>query len=248
MMNPICFTNFMTLALFFFCTISQAALTPDRTRIIFNGDQNSVSLNVNNANKTLPFLAQAWLEDINHKKVTSPLIVIPPIQRINGGERSLVRITRSQLAAQLPQDRESLFYFNLREIPPRSDKANVLQIALQSQMKLFYRPVSIIAEKNAVWQERLIINKTETGIIIKNPTPYHITLSSLKLRSQKLGGGHIRGFESVMIAPQSQLSVTLSDRLPNRFVMTYINDYGGQPELMFSCAKDNVCLPDTLKK
>ncbi|MEX6226452.1 fimbria/pilus periplasmic chaperone [Providencia hangzhouensis] len=34
---------------------------------------------------------------------------------------------------ELPQDRESLFYFNLREVPPKSDKDNVLQIALQTQ-------------------------------------------------------------------------------------------------------------------
>ncbi len=247
-MNPIYFTRSLVLALFFCCTTLQAALTPDRTRIIFNGDQNSVSLNVNNGNKSLPFLAQAWLEDSNHKKVTSPLMVIPPIQRINGGERSLVRITRSQLTMQLPQDRESLFYFNLREIPPRSDKENVLQIALQSQMKLFYRPISIIAEKDAIWQEELIVKKTATGITIENPTPYHITLSSLKLDGQKQGGGDIRGFESIMIAPKSQQSVTLSDRIPNRFVMTYINDYGGQPEMTFSCSANNVCLPDVLKK
>ncbi len=31
----------------------------------------------------------------------------------------------------LPQDRETVYYFNLREIPPKSNKPNTLQIALQ---------------------------------------------------------------------------------------------------------------------
>ncbi|WP_227550703.1 fimbria/pilus periplasmic chaperone, partial [Klebsiella quasipneumoniae] len=35
---------------------------------------------------------------------------------------------------KLPADRESLFYFNVREIPPKSNKANTLQIALQTRI------------------------------------------------------------------------------------------------------------------
>jgi len=49
----------------------------------------------------------------------------------------MVRLSTTPDISKLPQDRESLFYFNLREIPPRSEKANVLQIALQTKIKLF---------------------------------------------------------------------------------------------------------------
>lgn len=36
-----------------------------------------------------------------------------------------------------------MFWFNLREIPPRNDKPNVLTLALQTRLKIFWRPASI---------------------------------------------------------------------------------------------------------
>jgi P pilus assembly chaperone PapD len=48
-----------------------------------------------------------------------------------------VKVQALPAAKSLPQDRETVYYFNLREIPPRSDKANTLQIALQTRIKLF---------------------------------------------------------------------------------------------------------------
>lgn len=87
--------------------------------------------------------AQAWIENELAEKITSPMVVVPPIQRTEAGANSQVKIQGLPELAQLPQDRESLFYFNLREIPPRSDKPNTLQIALQTRVKLFYRPAAI---------------------------------------------------------------------------------------------------------
>ncbi|HHB1427576.1 TPA: molecular chaperone [Serratia odorifera] len=220
---------------------AQAALTLDRTRVIYNADAKSISLNINNDNKKLPFLAQAWIEDSEHRKVTAPLVVMPPLQRINAGERSLVRIAKSQAAAALPGDRETLFYFNLREIPPRPEKSNVMQIALQSQIKLFYRPAALTPEKNAVWQDKLVFNKQAGKVRIDNPTPYYVTLSGIKRKTHQEGGGEVQGFKPTMVAPKSSASVTLPGQLPDSFVVTYINDYGGQPELKFSCRGGVVC-------
>ncbi len=42
---------------------TQAAIALDRTRVIFDGSQKSVSLNISNQNKQLPYLAQGWIED-----------------------------------------------------------------------------------------------------------------------------------------------------------------------------------------
>lgn len=83
----------------------------------------------------------------------------------------MVRLSTTPDISKLPQDRESLFYFNLREIPPRSEKANVLQIALQTKIKLFYRPAAIKTRPNEVWQDQLILNKVSGGYRIENPTP-----------------------------------------------------------------------------
>ncbi|HBI10841.1 MAG TPA: molecular chaperone, partial [Franconibacter pulveris] len=45
-----------------------AAIALDRTRVVYNGGEKSVSLNISNENKKLPYLAQAWIEDAQGNK------------------------------------------------------------------------------------------------------------------------------------------------------------------------------------
>jgi len=107
---------------------AMAAIALDRTRVIVNGSEKSVSLNITNENKNLPYLAQAWIEDAKGNKITSPLTALPPVQRVEPGAKSQVKVQLATSTSALPQDRESLFYFNLREIPPRP--ANAREIVL----------------------------------------------------------------------------------------------------------------------
>lgn len=87
---------------------ASAAIALDRTRVIFDGGQSSVSLNLSNQNKQLPYLAQGWLEDEQGNKIQSPLVVLPPVQRIEPGKPSQIKIQALPAAKQLPQDRESV--------------------------------------------------------------------------------------------------------------------------------------------
>ncbi|MCP6536332.1 fimbria/pilus periplasmic chaperone, partial [Klebsiella pneumoniae] len=85
------------------------------------------------------YLAQGWMEDGNEKKLTGLLMVLPPVQRVEAGGKTMIRIQALPDVSALPKDRESVFYFNLREIPPKSNKKNVLTLAMQSRLKVFYR-------------------------------------------------------------------------------------------------------------
>ncbi|SFO09708.1 fimbrial biogenesis chaperone [Xenorhabdus japonica] len=209
----------------------QAAISLDRTRAIFDGGHKSIALNISNENKQLPYLAQAWLEDANQQKITTgPLVVTPPVQRLEPGKRSLVRVEATPAISLLAQDRESLFYFNLREIPPKSDKPNVLQIALQSKIKLFYRPAAIKTKPNSVWQDQLVLHKVNGGYRIKNPTPYYITIIGMGNTVSQSESGK---FETVMIAPFGNKTVKRGQYATP--YLTYINDYGGRPTLPFHC-------------
>ncbi|MGX1960594.1 fimbria/pilus periplasmic chaperone [Serratia proteamaculans] len=214
---------------------AQAAIALDRTRVIFDGSQNSVSLNISNQNKQLPYLAQAWLEDPQGNKVQSPLVVLPPVQRVEPGKPSQVKIQALPAAKQLPQDRETLYYFNLREIPPKSDKPNTLQIALQTRIKLFYRPAAIAPQQNAApWQEQLTLTRQGDKYQVNNPTPYYITLIDA---GSKKGAEGAKGFEPLMVPPLGNVSLGVSAAaLGSRPVLTYINDYGGRPQLTFNCS------------
>ncbi|WP_340621625.1 fimbria/pilus periplasmic chaperone [Xenorhabdus siamensis] len=221
---------------------TMAAIALDRTRIIFNGNEKSVSLNIENQHLDLPHLAQAWLEDDKGNKINSPLVVIPPVQRVEAGAKSQIKIQTLPAVTQLPQDRESVFYFNVREIPPRSEKPNVLQIALQTKIKLFYRPEAIIARRidhDNPWQEKLTLSRQGNQYVVNNPTPYYITISEA---SNKVNGKSVDGFKPLMLAPKSsdKLGGTVSS-FGNQPVLTYVNDYGGRPQLTFKCS-DNTCV------
>lgn len=213
-----------------------AAIALDRTRVIFNGGDQSLSLSISNENKQLPYLAQGWVEDANGKKITSPLTVLPPVQRLEPGAKSQVKVQGLPAANLLSQDRETLFYFNLREIPPKSDKPNTLQLALQTRVKLFYRPQAIAIanpESAAPWQEKLTLTKQGDRYQVNNPTPYYVTLVNA---SNKKGGASAPGFEPLMVGPKSSAPLKVSaSALGNAPVLTYVNDYGGRPQLSFSC-------------
>ncbi|MGP0855890.1 fimbria/pilus periplasmic chaperone [Serratia sp. CY84636] len=214
---------------------SQAAIALDRTRVIFDGSAQSVSLSVSNQNKQLPYLAQGWLEDEQGNKIQSPLAVLPPVQRIEPGKPSQVKIQALPAAKQLPKDRETLYYFNLREIPPKSNKPNSLQIALQTRIKLFYRPAEIAPERNAApWQEQLTLSKQGDKYVVNNPTPYYVTLIDATSRKGVEG---VKGFEPFMIPPKGSVPLTVgAGSVGGSPVLTYINDYGGRPQLNFSCS------------
>ncbi|EMX8644598.1 fimbria/pilus periplasmic chaperone [Providencia stuartii] len=210
------------------------AVSMDRTRVIFDGGQKSISLNISNNNKQLPYLAQGWIENAEGQKIQSPLVVLPPVQRLEPGKSSQVKIEALPAISTLPQDRESLFYFNLREIPPKSDKPNTLQIALQTRVKLFYRPKAIIPEKNgAPWQGKLTLEKQGDQYVVKNPTPYYVTIINATANAKSSDG---KEFTPVMVSPFGQDTLGVSvNKLGSSPVLTYINDFGGRPTLTFRC-------------
>lgn len=215
-----------------------AAIALDRTRAVFNGGEKHLVMNITNDNKKEPYLAQAWLEDAHGKKLTDYLVVTPPVQRVEPGAKSMIRVTALPSAASLPQDRESLFYFSVREVPPRSERPNVLQLALQTKIKLFYRPAAITQERFSRHDDKLILHKINGGFRVENPTPYYMTiLGILSQNSSKVD----KGFKPVMIAPMSSEAVMSSVTGHPRIIT--INDFGGKPILPFRC-DGSVCRAD----
>ena len=71
----------MTLALLLSATSLSALASV--TRLIFNESDKSISVTLRNNDPKLPYLAQSWIEDEKGNKITSPLTVLPPVQRID---------------------------------------------------------------------------------------------------------------------------------------------------------------------
>jgi len=234
----------MTLLVVAGITQSQAAVNPDRTRYIFDGSKKTLTVNVTNHDQQRPFLAQSWIEDIKFNKVTSPFLVQQPIKRLEpGGKEAFVLRYRPEVGSQLPKDRETLFYYNLREIPPVPDKVNSLQIAMQISLKLFYRPAALVAEaekrknEGRPWQEEMRIEKRGSRAVLLNPTAFYTVLTGIRLDEHK----NSEKFQSIIIAPFSEEKLTIDFlSLGNKPEFSYINDNGFVQLVKFSC-HNNAC-------
>ncbi|EGT0662640.1 fimbria/pilus periplasmic chaperone [Citrobacter werkmanii] len=224
---------------------SHSAIMPDRTRVIFNGNDKSVTITLKNSNATLPYLAQVWIEDEKYAKDTTHLAALPPLQRIEPKSDGQIKIQPLQGITSLPQDRESLFYFNVREIPPKSDKPNTLQLALQTRIKLFYRPLAVAnqVDKQHLWQTQLRLTYQGDSVVFDNPTPFYVVISNAGNKE----GNTAAGFKNMLLAPHEKATVAIkSSALGSTPVVNYVDDFGGHRLLLLTCS-GNSCRVDEEK-
>lgn len=228
-------------------SVSQAALSLDRTRIVVNEDTKALSLHVKNRNQVAPYLAQVWLENDMGKKINEPLMALPPVQRIDAEKISQIKLQMTSLMNTLPKDRESLFYFYLREIPIKSKKANTVVLAVESKLKVFYRPKSIAVdemETTLPGLEKITINWSNGNYEVNNLTPYYFTITEVKasLSDKPLP------FDSIMIPPFAKGIISVGGRFSgDQLVLVFVTDYGESRALTFKCA-DNHCVSGGVKE
>ncbi|MGY2261844.1 fimbrial biogenesis chaperone [Pseudomonas sp. SDO55104_S430] len=209
---------------------SHGALTLSGTRVLFESDKRSVSLVVANPGDK-PYAVQAWVNTSADDTTTSvPFVVSPPLFRVNAGKEQQLQI--NGLPNTLPTDRESLFFFNAQEIPQvEADQgSNVLNIAIRTRIKLFYRPSQLkdnpnLRLKDLQWSVQQVGGKT--GLVVNNPTPFHYTFHRVEVsangRTQTL-------VTPPMVTPLDRQLYLLDQITPGpdmRVSFTTINDYGG---------------------
>jgi len=156
---------------------AHANIVINGTRVIYNAQENEATVRLTNVSST-PSLVQVWLDsgDMQSTPETgkSPFIATPPIARVEPNKAQTVRIIYTR--EPLPQDRESVFWLNVLDVPPmpvtkNADDANYMQLAIRSRLKLFYRPKdlpgsSVHAAVNVRWQlvqkqVRILVNVTD---------------------------------------------------------------------------------------
>lgn len=159
-----------------------AAVQPDRTRIVFNANDKATSLRIENQSDKLPYLAYSWIENEKGEKSDALLVALPPIQRLEPKATSQVRVVKQASTTQLPGDRETLFFYNMREIPPAPDKSSdhaILQVAIQSRIKLFWRPAALRKKAGEKVELQLQVSQQGNQLTLKNPTAYYLTIAYL---------------------------------------------------------------------
>lgn len=222
----ICMTLFMLTACM---PAAQAALTVNATRVVFASDKRSTSVIISNPSDR-PFAVQTWVNTSADDATTLvPFAPSPTLFRLNPGKEQQVQI--NGLPNDLPDDRESLFYFNVQEIPQAdSAQGNVLNIALRTRLKMFYRPARLTDNptarlKDLQWSIERTSDKTQ--LTATNPSPFHVSFIRLEVTA---GGKTEKISQPVMLGPMTSQTYELNELRASpgtQVVFSAINDYGG---------------------
>lgn len=212
------FSVFLFFSSFGVSVSAWAGVALGATRVIYPAGQKQVQLAVTNNDDKSTYLIQSWVEDIDGKK-SSSFIITPPLFTMQGKKENTLRIIDAT-GDQLPKDRESLFWLNVKAIPAM-DKSklteNTLQLAIISRIKLYYRPGNLEIPPDAA-PEKLIFKRNRGVLVITNPTPYYLTITELNY------GNH--ALDNALVPPRGEASVKLPDGSGNNITYRTINDYG----------------------
>lgn len=213
----------LSLPLFLSCSLAHAVeaggVTIGGTRLIYEGSKKEASLNVTNSDVS-PYLIQSWAETQNGGADKAPFIVTPPLFRLDANQQNTLRIVRT--GGNLPEDRESLFWLNVKSIPAgvKKESGNTLQIAVKSRIKLIYRPQSLL--KGSPEKENGKLSWTINGnrLTVNNASAYYMNFQEVKV-----GGREVK--EATYVAPMSSTSFPVPAGTAGNITWKLITDYGG---------------------
>ncbi|HHR6132354.1 TPA: fimbrial biogenesis chaperone [Providencia alcalifaciens] len=191
------------------------------TRVIFDGANSAGSMTVTNSSASAVWLMRFWVSPYGEESVDAPpasgdkampFAVTPPLYRLD--PKTAVQLRVNLLNDTLPADRESVYYLNNLAIPPKKGEKSYqkaiqsgLQFAVNTRVKLFYRPAAIsdIAAVKAA-PSKLIASVQGNTMTVKNPTPYFITLSQVQVNGQSVD----TSAQDTMVAPFGELQFPVS--------------------------------------
>lgn len=228
-----CF-GFIFLALFSLQLNASVIMTG--TCIIYNEGSRSVDVNLKNQSN-FPYVVQTWFDAGKMSggpdaSVQVPFIATPPVFRIQPGAGQVVKVTFTG-GLNLPDDRESVFYFNFLQVPPsnidKNDVKNKMLVMLRNRVKIFYRPTSLVSGPGRGFPNISVtpVSGNASAVMIKNHTPFYVTVSSVALTEgqRRLSSG------SGMIEPSGTqiFNISRAGSVKGRkAIVTVVNDRGAR--------------------
>ncbi len=197
---------------------AEAGVALGATRVIYPAGQKQVQLAVTNNDDSSTYLIQSWVENAEGVK-DGRFVITPPLFAMQGKKENTLRILDAT-SNQLPQDRESLFWMNVKAIPSM-DKSklndNTLQLAIISRIKLYYRPAKLALPPDRA-AEKLTFRRSTGTLTLINPTPYYLTVTELNAGTRVL--------ENTLVPPVGETQVKLPADAGSEITYKTINDYG----------------------
>lgn len=213
------FTVLMLAGLLAGSGIAQAGVIVGGTRVIFDGGSKEAVISVDNPDAS-PYLIQSWVENEAGQRDKNSFIVTPPLFRLDAKQKNTLRILSA--TPVMAQDRETLFWLNIKSIPssPPSAGDNSLQLAINTRIKLIYRPATLKASGPEEASRQLKWTRVGQSLTVSNPSPYYINFYSLSV-----GGKNVE--KATFVAPRSSATFSLPDQIKSGGVeWKIISDYG----------------------
>jgi chaperone protein EcpD len=228
------------------CSQAMAGVVVTGTRLIYPANlkkqHQEITVKLSN-NGTRPALVQVWIDsgDPNTTPTNSkaPFVLTPPVARIDPGKGQSLRLKFTG-AVPLPQDKESVFWFNALELPPKVEAdadSSRLEMAFKTRIKLFYRPDGLPGTADAaIGQVQWKVVPQDQGFALEahNPSAFYVSLSEVIL----VDGGRRNHAESGMLAPGETKRLALKVKTPvasgAQVEFKAINDYGASVASTFA--------------
>ena len=224
---------------------AHAGVVIDGTRHIYPQQRREITLRLTNDDQRAPRLVQVWLDQGDPAQDPTgsdvPFSLSPPVFRMDAGKSQVVRLVYTQ--DPLPDDRESLFWLNALEIPPKVNVApgspqeapsNHLQFAFRIRTKVFFRPAQLPGSADeAPTHLRWTLHRSAQGPLLEvhNPSAYHVTFNEVALAMGSGPGARLLPAGEGMVPPGGSLKLPVKDvaqAIPAdaQVHFKYINDYG----------------------
>ncbi len=198
---------------------AQAGVVVGGTRLIYQAASKEGALSINNPEKTTPYLIQSWVDNFQEKDSKKvPFIITPPLFRLDAGQENVLRIVYT--GNNLPQDRESIFWLNVKSIPATAaSQSNQLQISVKTRIKLIYRPAGLSESPETAYQ-KLVFSRQGGRLTAHNPTPFYISFYALNVNGKDVDNPG-------MVAPGQDSSWSAPANAGGKVTWSAINDFGG---------------------
>ena len=197
---------------------AHAGVIINGTRLIYQGGKKESSIGISNPDAT-DYLVQSWADSGGKNLAKAPFLITPPLFRLDAKQENVLRVVRT--GGNMPEDRESLYWLNIKAIPSSSHEegVNTLQIAINTRIKLLYRPASIKGKPEEV-ADKLEWHREGNDLVVNNPTPFYMNFQSVTLNGQKVA-------KATWAVPDTSTRFALPANMSGNTVSwSVINDYG----------------------
>ncbi|WP_274369235.1 fimbrial biogenesis chaperone [Morganella morganii] len=200
-----------------FVSNSMADIYLGSTRVVISDGKNEGSVSTHNKdNKN--YLIQSWILDENDKE-SNEFVITPPLFKLEGNTSSSLRV---MMVGNLPVDRESLYWLNVKFIPStdKNLKVNKLTFAVNNRIKIIYRPKSLSFPDSVDVFKKVTVRYIDGKLEFKNPTKYFINISEVKANDVVLESPSY-------IRPESSEFIPLkNNKKPSVVNYAFIDDLG----------------------